>query len=266
MPGVPREMKPMLEEQVVPFLRERFGAHERIYTRVLHTIGIGESEIDHRIDDLFRRSENPKIAVLAHEFRADVKIMAKAASETGAQTMIAPLQREIERRLLGYVFGRDDATPASAVLALLRESGATLAVAESCTGGRVSAALTSVPGASQSFVGGVVAYDNAVKIAQLGVAAQTLATAGAVSEEAAREMARGARERLGADIALATTGIAGPDGGTPEKPVGLVWFALDDGEGRAHRLQLRGDRDAIARRATTAALGILWRHLNDSRR
>jgi nicotinamide-nucleotide amidase len=266
MPGVPREMKPMLEGQVVPFLRERFGARERIYTRVLHTIGIGESEIDHRIDDLFRRSENPKVAVLAHDFRADVKITAKAASEGDAEAMIAPLQDDIERRLLGYVFGRDGATPASAILALLRERGATLAVAESFTGGLVSAALTSVPGASMSFKGGVVAYDDAVKIAQLGVAAQTLGAAGAVSEQAAREMARGARQRLNADVGLATTGIAGPDGATPEKPVGLVWIALDDAEARAHRLQLRGDREAIQRRGTTAALGILWCHLNDSRR
>ncbi len=266
MPGVPREMKPMLEGQVVPFLRERFGARERIYTRVLHTIGIGESEIDHRIDDLFRSFENPKVAVLAHDFRADVKVTAKAASEREAEAMIAPLQDDIERRLLGHVFGRDDATPASATLALLRERGRTLAVGESCTGGLVSAALTSVPGASLSFRGGVVAYDNDVKISQLGVDAQTLSTRGAVSEEAAREMARGARERLGAGLGLSTTGIAGPEGGTPEKPVGLVWIALDDGETRAWQLQLRGDRDAIARRATTAALGILWRHLNDSRR
>ncbi|HVR45722.1 MAG TPA: competence/damage-inducible protein A [Candidatus Binatia bacterium] len=266
MPGVPREMKPMLEGQVVPFLRARFGARERIYTRVLHTIGIGESEIDHRIDDLFRSYENPKVAVLAHDFRADVKITAKAASEADAEAMIAPLQEDVERRLLGHIFGRDDATPASAVLALLRERGRTLAIAESCTGGLVSAALTSVPGASLSFRGGVVAYDNAVKVAQLGVDVETLATAGAVSEEAAREMARGARARLGADVGLSTTGIAGPDGGTPEKPVGLVWIALDDGETRAHRMQLRGDRDAIQRRATTAALGILWRDLSDSRR
>jgi nicotinamide-nucleotide amidase len=128
----------------------------------------------------------------------------------------------------------------------------------------VSAALTSVPGASRSFTGGIVAYDDAVKISQLGVDAEAIATAGAVSEEVARAMARGARERLKADVGLSTTGIAGPDGGTPEKPVGLVWIALDDGEPRAWRLELRGDRDAIQRRATTAALGMLWRHLKGS--
>lgn len=266
MPGVPREMKPMLVEQVVPFLRERFGTGEGIYTRVLHTIALGESEIDHRIADLFRNGENPKIAVLAHDYRADVKIMAKAASAQVAEVMIAPLQRELERRLEGHVFGVDAASPASAVHALLRQRGLTLAVAESCTGGRIAAALTSVPGASQTFVGGIVAYDNAVKIAQLGVHARSLERFGAVSEEVATEMARGVRDRLSAGVALSTTGVAGPSGGTPEKPVGLVWFALDDASGsRTRRVELNGDRETITQRSTTIGLGMLWRHLLDCR-
>ena len=263
MPGVPREMKPMLVERVVPFLRERFGARDGIYTRVLHTIALGESEIDHRIDELFRTSENPKIAVLAHEYRADVKIMAKAASPAAAEAMIAPLQDEIERRLAGHVFGRDRDTPASAIHELLQRRGQTVALAESFTGGRIAAALTSVPGASKSFRGGVVAYDDAVKIAQLGVAAGTIASVGAVSEEVALEMAHGVRVRLNADVALATTGIAGPDGGTPEKPVGLTWIALDAPAGsRAWRFDMSGDRETIAARATTVALSILWQSLS----
>lgn len=264
MPGVPREMKPMFVQQVVPFLRERFGTGEGIYTRVLHTIALGESEIDHRIADLFSSGENPKIAVLAHDFRADVKIMAKASSAAAAEAMIAPLQREIERRLDGHIFGSDAATPASAVLALLQHRGLTLAVAESCTGGRIAAALTSVPGASQSFVGGVVAYDNGLKIDQLGVDAGMLEGCGAVSEAVAIEMARGARARLGADIALSTTGIAGPTGGSDEKPVGLVWFALDAGSGEpsTHRAQFSGEREAVMQRATTTGLGLLWRRLS----
>jgi nicotinamide-nucleotide amidase len=263
MPGVPREMKPMLVEQVVPFLRDRLGTGEAIHTRVLHTIGLGESEIDHRIADLFRSLENPKIAVLAHDFRADVKIMAKARSAESAEAMIAPLQRELEHRLDGFVFGRDDATPASAIHSLLQSRGRKLAIAESVTGGRLAAALTSVSGSSLSFLGGVVAYDNAVKIAELGVAAETIGRLGAVSEAAACEMARGVRKRLGADVALATTGIAGPSGGSPEKPVGLVWFALDDAGGttKAWRHQLSGEREAVVARATTIGLGILWRHL-----
>ncbi|HVN68465.1 MAG TPA: competence/damage-inducible protein A [Candidatus Binatia bacterium] len=267
MPGVPREMKPMLVEQVLPFLRERLGTNATIATRVLHTIGLGESEIDHRIADIFREGENPKIAVLAHDYRADVKIMAKAASLAAAQAMIAPVQREILERLAGHVFGFDDDTPASAVHALLQARGQMLAVAESCTGGRLAAALTSVPGASKSFAGGIVAYANAVKIEQLGVAAATIDRSGAVSEETAREMARGARIRLGADLAIATTGIAGPSGATPEKPVGLVWFALDDRGGtcRALRFLLSGGREAIVSRATTIALGMLWQHLARAR-
>jgi nicotinamide-nucleotide amidase len=258
-------MKPMMVEQVIPFLRERFHGGDAIYTRIIHTIGLGESEIDHRIADLFRSSENPKIAVLAHEFRADVKVMAKAGSAQSAEAMIAPLQEELERRLDGFVFGRDATTPAAAVHALLQARGRTLAVAESFTGGRIAAALTSVAGASLSFVGGIVAYDNSVKIAELGVNAATIERVGAVSEETAREMAQGVRQRLGADVALSTTGIAGPTGATPAKPVGLVWFGLDDalGTARAWRYELSGDRETVAARATTIGLGILWRHLRE---
>jgi nicotinamide-nucleotide amidase len=259
MPGVPREMRPMLESHVLPFLRERFGATQTIYTRVIHTIGLGESEIDHRIADLFAAGENPKVAVLAHAFRVDVKVMAKSASVQGAQALIAPLQQEIESRLRGNVFGTDEQTPAGAVLASLR--GRRVALAESFTGGRIAAALTAVPGSSQSFVGGVVAYDNALKISELGVARETLERCGAVSEEVVTAMAQGARSRLRAEVALATTGIAGPDGATPGKPVGLAWFGLDDAAGtRAWRYELHGDRAAVQERATSIALYLLWRY------
>jgi nicotinamide-nucleotide amidase len=263
MPGVPREMKPMLHAHLLPFLRERFGSAATIQTRILHTIGLGESEIDHRIGDLFRTSENPKIAVLAHDFRADVKIMAKGATAETAEVAIAPLQREIEERLSGYVFGVDDVTPASAILAALRRRGWRLALGESCTGGRLAAAFTAVPGASENFLGAVVAYDNAVKQSELGVTAEALQRYGAVSEEVALQMAAGARKRFGADVALATTGIAGPTGGSAEKPVGLVFFALDDATyaPQAWRYQFNGDRDAVQQRATVAALGYLWRRL-----
>lgn len=262
MPGVPREMKPMLRDHLLPYLKERFGGDEAIYTRIVHTIGLGESEIDHRIGDIFRAGENPKIAVLAHDYRVDVKIMAKSSSPAQAQAMIAPLQAEIERRLDDGVFGTDETTPAGALLAMLRARGRRLALAESCTGGRIAAAITSVPGSSQSFLGGIVAYDNALKRSQLDVGEATLERDGAVSESVAREMAAGARGRLGADVALSTTGIAGPDGGSAEKPVGLVWFGLDDRSGglRSWKFLLQGDRESIQRRATTIALNLLWRN------
>ncbi len=265
MPGVPREMKPMLAERLLPWLRARFGVREGIVTRVLHTVNIGESEIDHRIADLFASSENPKIAVLAHDYRCDVKIMAKAESVERALAAIAPLEAELSARLQGHIFGTDATTLESALLALLDERNESLAVAESCTGGRISAAITAVPGASRHFLGGIVAYENAVKRAHLGVPEETLARFGAVSEESALAMARGVRARLGARIGLATTGIAGPEGGSPEKPVGTLCVAIADARGeRAWTLHLRGDRAAIQARATTAAIGLLWREIKIS--
>jgi nicotinamide-nucleotide amidase len=262
MPGVPREMKPMLHEQLLPRLRERFGVTQAIYTRVLHTINIAESEIDHRIDDLFRTLENPKIAVLAHDYRCDVKIMAKASSQPEARELIAPIEEDIRGRLTGYVYGADDETLAGEVHGRLQRNGQTIAVAESCTGGSICAELTAVPGSSKSFAGGVVAYDNSVKIHALGVQQHTLDAFGAVSEETALEMASGVRSQLHAGIGLATTGIAGPTGGTPEKPVGLVWIAIARADGNESvRLMLSGDRAAIQRRATVAALGLLWKRL-----
>lgn len=264
MPGVPREMKPMLADSVIPWLRQRFVLGAAIYTRILHTAGIAESEIDHRIDDLFRAMENPKIGVLAHDFRCDVKIMAKAQSQEEAQRLIAPVEHEIVKRLGGHIYGVDDLTLPGAVHVLLQRMHHTVAVAESCTGGRVAAALTSVPGSSQSFLGGVVAYDNSVKTRTLGVREQTLQRFGAVSEETALEMARGVRERLGTDYGISTTGVAGPSGGTPEKPVGLVWFAVcgNGVEKTLQRTMPPGDRDSIQARATVAALTLLWKQLS----
>ncbi len=262
MPGVPREMKPMLAERLLPFLRERYALDAAIYTRVIHTINVGESEIDHRIDDLFRAGENPKIAVLAHDARADVKVMAKARNPQEAAALIEPVAAEIVARLSGHVFGYDDETLEGVILASLARAGRRLAVAESCTGGRIASALTSVPGASSAFAGGVVAYENAVKVRELGVDPALIERYGAVSEEVALAMAAGARARLQCDLAVSTTGIAGPDGGTAEKPVGLVWIGLDDGgRPRAWRFLLRGGRAAVQQRATTVALGIVWRYL-----
>jgi nicotinamide-nucleotide amidase len=262
MPGVPREMKPMLDDKLLPILRERFALHDAIYTRVIHTINLGESEIDHRIDDLFRTSENPKIAVLAHDFRCDVKVMAKASSAQAGEAAIAPLQREIERRLAGHVYGLDEATPESAVHALLAERGLTIATAESCTGGRIAAAMTSVPGSSKTFAGGLVAYDNAVKVELLGVDPAILEAHGVVSEEAVLAMARGARERFGTSLGFATSGIAGPGGGSGAKPVGTVWFALDDGlSPHAWIFHFRGNRAEVQGRSVTFALGTIWHAL-----
>jgi len=263
MPGVPSEMKAMLAERLIPYLRERYDLRERITTAIIHTIGIAEAEIDRRIGDLFASLENPKIAVLAHGYTCDVKVMAKAGSTGDAEALIAPVRAELERRLEGYVYGNDGETIESAVQRELLRRGQTIAVAESCTGGRIASALTATPGSSAVFLGGVVAYDNAVKIAELDVPADVLAVHGAVSEETARAMASGVRARLKTDVGFATTGIAGPDGGSEQKPVGLVWLALALPDGRllAEKMNFRGDRNAIQARASIYALGMLWRDL-----
>ncbi|HZO94492.1 MAG TPA: competence/damage-inducible protein A [Candidatus Baltobacteraceae bacterium] len=263
MPGVPREMKPMLEEKLLPWLVRRFTLRATIFTRTLHTIGIGESDLDARVEDLFRTLENPKIAMLAHGFRVDVKIMAKAQDETQARALIAPIEAELRERIGAYLYGADETTLPGAIVERLKSRGWTLATAESCTGGAVADRIVTVPGASAAFRGGIVAYDNAVKTSLLGVPDDVLAEHGAVSEQTAVAMARGARRALRCDVAISTTGIAGPDGGTPEKPVGLVWFALACGEDEVEtrRLTFPGTRSDVRERATMAALGLLWRKL-----
>jgi nicotinamide-nucleotide amidase len=263
MPGVPREMKPMLADQLVPWLVRRFDLREAIYTRTLHTVGIGESELDRRVEDLFRTLENPKIAMLAHGFAVDVKVMAKARSRAEADAMIEPVAQELRARIGGGYYGDDDTTLPGAIVRALTERGLTLGTAESCTGGGIADQIVSVAGASAVFRGSIVAYADEVKAALLDVPDRTLSEFGAVSEEAAVAMARGARARLGVDVAIATTGVAGPGGGTPEKPVGLVWYALSlaGDETETRRLTFPGSRSDIRERATVAALGLLWRRL-----
>ena len=262
MPGVPREMHAMLDEKLMPWLIERFGVHQTIASRTIHTIGIPESELDRRIEDLFRSLENPKIAVLAHGGRCDVKIMAKAETRDAAEKLIAPVEEQIRDRIGYGIFGIDDETIEGAIVKALGRRRKTIATAESCTGGAIADALVSVPGASAVFRGGIVAYADDVKRELLDVPREVLHEHGAVSAETAIAMARGARRRLDADIAISTTGIAGPSGGTDDKPVGLVWFALvADGEPRTYRANFPGDRRDIRARARMAALSAIWRYI-----
>jgi len=263
MPGVPREMKPMLAERLIPWLVEQYGLRDAIYTRTLHTVGLPESEVDARIEPLFRSLENPKIAVLAHEFKVDVKIMAKAPDRATAEAAIAPVEAELRARIGQGIFGTDDETLESAIVTRLAAAGATLGTAESVTGGGLADAFVRVPGASAVFRGAIVAYDNALKTALLDVPDALLREHGAVSEEVARAMASGARERLGTDLALATSGIAGPSGATEGKPVGLVWFALASGNDPVvtRRVTLPGGRDDVRRRAVIVGLNLIWRQL-----
>lgn len=173
--------------------------------------------------------------------------------------MIAPLEEEVAARLRGHVYGVDEQSLPERILALLRERVWRLAVAESCTGGRIAAALTAIAGASQSFAGGVVAYENAAKIALLDVDAAVVDEHGAVSEETALAMVHGAKRRFRCEVALATTGIAGPTGGSESKPVGLVWLAVSTPEReRTVCVNFPGDREQVQRRAAQASLSLLW--------
>jgi len=263
MPGVPREMAPMLAEKLVPWLISHYGLRDAIFTRTLHTVGMGESDLDARIEPLFRTLENPKIAVLAHDSRVDVKIMAKAADAEAARALTAPVETELRERIGSSVFGADDETLAGVVLERCIERGLTLATAESITGGAVADALVQVPGASRAFRGAIVAYDDAIKRTLLGVDEALLREHGAVSEAVACAMANGACTRLDVDVAVATTGIAGPRGATPPKPVGLVYVAVavQGREPRVRHLTSPGDRNDIRRRTTVAALDLLLREL-----
>jgi nicotinamide-nucleotide amidase len=229
----------------------------------LHTVGIGESELDRRVEGLFRSLENPKIAMLAHGGRVDVKVMAKAESRAEADRLIEPVAATLRRQIGGGYFGDDDTTIGGAIVGELTRLGKTLSIAESVTGGKIADEIVSVPGASQAFLGGVVAYDNAVKRDVLGVSDDTLSRVGAVSEEVAIEMARGVRAALHTDFSLSTTGIAGPDGGSESKPVGLVWFALvdDAGEVETYSRTFPGQRSDIRDRAATTGLSLVWRRL-----
>lgn len=261
MPGPPREMEPMLRGRVLPLLVETFGLREMLVTRVLRTTGVSESEIDNKIGDLFRAGVNPSIAVLAHLGEVHVKMTAKASTREAAIALIDQLEAEIRRRLGDCIFSSDGSSLAQVLGSELRTRAWTIATGESCTGGLIGSMITAVPGASDYFRGGVIAYSNEAKTALLDVAKATIGAYGAVSEEVAIAMAVGAKAALGSDVGLSVTGIGGPSGGSEDKPVGLVYIgvATPDGNLRAKRLQISGDREAVSRRAALAALALAWR-------
>jgi nicotinamide-nucleotide amidase len=265
MPGPPREMQPMLKERVLPLLAERFPVDSTLVTRVLRTTGVSESEIDAQIEDLFRTGVNPTIAVLAHAGEVHVKITAKAATRGAAGAPIDQVETEVRRRLGDCIFSSDGSSLPEVLGKELRARAWSIATAESCTGGLVGSMITAVAGASDYYRGGVVAYSNEAKSALLDVSPALLELHGAVSEEVASAMAVGAQAALAADVAVAATGIAGPTGGTEEKPIGLVYIALAGPDGRleARRLHLPGDRASIILRSSLAVLMMAWRAVRE---
>jgi len=225
LPGPPSEMRPMFDTKVAPFLEKYTGA--TIRSRTLYIFGMGESLVEDTLRSLMTSSTNPTIAPYAKQGEVQVRVSAKAANADMAYALIDPVVEQIRQTLGDVVYGVDIDNLQTAVVQLLREKKLTVALAESCTGGKVAAAITDVPGASDVFGCGVCSYSNEIKQKVLCVKAQTLDAYGAVSAETAREMAAGVRALSGADIGISVTGIAGPGGGSAEKPVGLVYFGVD---------------------------------------
>ena len=224
-PGVPSEMRAMWEATAAPWLRAAGLAEGVFASRMLHFWGVGESNLAEQMADLLEGT-NPTVAPYAGSGEVKLRITARAATAEAAVQLLAPVEAEIRARTGALCFGVDEASLASVLLEQLRSRGQTLAVAESCTGGGLGASLAAVPGASDVLLGGVIAYANRVKHGLLGVPAELLEAHGAVSDPVARAMAEGARRATGADWALALTGVAGPGGGSAEKPVGLVHIAV----------------------------------------
>lgn len=245
----------MVNEQMIPLIRTIVGRQMTIRSRVLRLFGIGESAMETEVADILNSQTNPTVAPLASEGEVTLRITARADSEEAAYALIAPVEKQLRQRLDKYIYGIDDEILPVAVGKRLKQTGQTLAAAESCTGGLLAAMITDVPGSSDYFKQSWVTYHNSAKTEQLGVPSHVLETDGAVSEACARAMAEGARNRSGCDWAISVTGIAGPGGATETKPVGLVYIAVAGPDGTtAKEFRLRGDRQQIRLRAVKNAL------------
>lgn len=258
LPGPPNELIPLFEAEVYPFLRERTGGEKQVIrSRVLRIVGMGESLVEERVRDLMQDA-NPSVAPYAKTGEVHLRVTAKAATEDAADALTRARADLLRERLGEVVYGEDETTLEAAVVALLAKRRKTVATAESCTGGLLAGRITEVPGSSVVFHTGVVTYANESKVDLLKVPQALLAAVGAVSPQVASAMAERVRELAGSDYALSITGIAGPGGGTPDKPVGLVYIGFADGETvTAEKHQFGGVRADVRLRSTQTALNRL---------
>jgi nicotinamide-nucleotide amidase len=265
MPGVPYEMKGIMREHVLSMLQRRFSPPVIVHRTIL-TAGLGESHLANRIEEWedSLAAQQVKLAYLPSPGMVKLRLSAYANAEaTEAQRRVDQLTQELYSLIPELIFGEGDMSLEGAVGLLLKERGQTLALAESCTGGYLSHLITSVPGSSAYYIGGVVSYANAVKMEELGIPSDMLELNGAVSQPVVERMALGVREALRSDWAIATTGIAGPDGGTPEKPVGTVWIAVAGPNGVSSKLGgFPGTRDLVIERAAMSGLNLLRKQLS----
>ncbi|MGA2409910.1 MAG: competence/damage-inducible protein A [Candidatus Binataceae bacterium] len=259
MPGVPREMKPMMENEVIPWLRLNRGSDKVFATRIFQTFGISESGLDQEVAGLIK-PEEAKVGFRASFPQISMKVMVEDVPGR-AEQRLDELSERVRERVGGYIYGEGETSMEEVVGQLFTERKLKLAIAESCTGGLIGHRLTNIAGSSNYFAGDFVTYSNELKTGILGVSEATLSQFGAVSEECVLEMAAGARERSGADVAIATSGVAGPGGGTAAHPVGTVYVALVADDARAaRRFQLRGTRDWIKLLTSQVALDWLRRY------
>ena len=256
MPGVPRELYRMMDEQVLPRIESRIGASTVVRATLLRTFGTGESSLDDQLKDI-ATDGNVDLGFRTAFPDNYLRPLARAATAEQAEALLADVCNAIRERLGAIVYAEGDTTLEQVVGELLREQGRSIALAESCTGGLIAERMTDVPGSSDYFLGGVVAYANAAKAALLGVPESLLTEHGAVSEPVARAMAEGARQRFGADIGVATTGISGPGGGSEDKPVGLVHLALADATG-THADHFVFPLDRTRHRLITTQMALDW--------
>ena len=261
LPGVPREMRGMFADTIVPRLRERLPVGGPVIrARTLRTANIAESALADKLGELAGGVNGLSLAYLPGNDGVDLRLTSYALPDRETDDALAVAAQLVRNQVGSFIYGEGTDDLAALMIQACATRGATLAVAESCTGGMLGMRLTAVPGSSRVLQGGTIAYANAVKVRELGVSASDLDTVGAVSEPVARAMASGARLRFGTTIGIGITGIAGPDGGTPEKPVGTVWVAVDlNGEVHAVRAILPGDRSEIRYRAAQLALDRLRR-------
>jgi nicotinamide-nucleotide amidase len=261
LPGPPREMKPMFENHVLPKLANRAGSI-KIVRRMLRVAGLGESALDEKIAPIYTQYENPQTTILFNQTEIEIHLTARGRTEAEAVALLDRLSEQLEECLGDSIFSFAGEKMEQVVGLKLTIGGYTVSVAESCTGGLIAQRLTDVPGSSKYFIEGVVAYSNDAKTRTLGVEPVLLLEHGAVSAPVAEAMAEGIRKRARTDFGLSITGIAGPGGGSEEKPVGLVFIALaDDAQTEHRRFIVPGDRQLIRWRASQAALDLLRRRL-----
>ena len=256
LPGPPREMESMFENYVKPYLSKL--TDDVIESEVLRIIGVGESKVENDILDIIDSQTNPTIATYAKGYECTLRITAKAKSVEEAKELIKPMSDEMKRRFGQSLYATGETSIEEVVSKMLVENNLKIAVAESCTGGMVSASLINYPGISSVFMEGCVTYSNEAKMKSLGVKKETLDVYGAVSDKCAKEMASGVAARYNTNIGIATTGIAGPDGGTDEKPVGLFYFGIYiNGKVISKKYVFNGDRQGVRERATRTILNDL---------